>query len=159
MCNLSFSQLDASRFEELEEVNAELQLKELLWTSTRDWDAMYNDWLETPFDYVDPDEFNVQVSLRHFKLHCDVVLIQTTLKIHHHHFSFDLGSSRQRSWQDFVRPLTSPRLTISSDHTHSLSPVQSFFLCHCIDHTDLELMRSSVRKHSTTRVIRICFSI
>ena len=63
MCNLSFSQLDASRFEELEEVNAELQLKELLWTSTRDWDAMYNDWLETPFDYVDPDEFNVQVSL------------------------------------------------------------------------------------------------
>jgi len=59
-----YLQLEVSRFEELEEVNAELQLKELLWTSMRNWDATQNDWLATPFDYVDPEQFNVQVRLR-----------------------------------------------------------------------------------------------
>ena len=55
------SQLEATRFEELEEVHAELQLKELLWESITSWDAMYAGWLKTPFDDLKPDDLNQQV--------------------------------------------------------------------------------------------------
>ena len=50
-----------TKFDELEEVHSELKLKELLWYSLDDWDALYNKWVATKFDEIDIDEMTTQV--------------------------------------------------------------------------------------------------
>jgi len=50
-----------TKFDELEEVHAELRLKELLWNSLEDWDRLYDDWLGVPFESLDPEAMNAQV--------------------------------------------------------------------------------------------------
>ena len=35
-----------TKYEELEEVDSELKLKQLLWDSIDDWDSMINEWME-----------------------------------------------------------------------------------------------------------------
>ena len=50
-----------TKFDELEEVHAELRLKELLWSSLEDWDKLYEDWLAVPFENLDPENMNAQV--------------------------------------------------------------------------------------------------
>ena len=50
-----------TKFDELEEVHSELKLKELLWYSLDDWDALYNEWVATKFDEIDIEEMTTQV--------------------------------------------------------------------------------------------------
>ena len=38
-----------AKFEELEEVHAELKLKQSLWNSLADWDVANNEWLEVRY--------------------------------------------------------------------------------------------------------------
>lgn len=38
-----------AKFEELEEVHAELKLKQSLWNSLADWDVVNNEWLEVRY--------------------------------------------------------------------------------------------------------------
>ena len=39
-------QVEVTKYEELEEVHAELKLKQLLWNSIENWDEMVNEWME-----------------------------------------------------------------------------------------------------------------
>ena len=41
-----FFQVEVTKYEELEEVHAELKLKQLLWDSIEDWDKTTNEWME-----------------------------------------------------------------------------------------------------------------
>lgn len=41
-----FVQVETTKYEELEEVDSELKLKQLLWDSIDDWDNMINEWME-----------------------------------------------------------------------------------------------------------------
>lgn len=50
-----------AKFDDLEEVHAELKLKELLWRSLDEWDDVYQQWLEKDFDSIDPEDLNQQV--------------------------------------------------------------------------------------------------
>ena len=50
-----------TKFDELEEIHAELKLKELLWNSLEEWDHLYADWLGVPFETLDPEAMNAQV--------------------------------------------------------------------------------------------------
>ena len=43
-------------------MHAELQLKELLWTSLTEWDRMQEQWLIAPFNTIDPEDLNAEVS-------------------------------------------------------------------------------------------------
>lgn len=38
-----------AKFEELEEVHAELKLKQSLWNSLAEWDVVNNEWLEVRY--------------------------------------------------------------------------------------------------------------
>ena len=35
-----------TKYEELEEIHAELKLKQFLWDSLDEWDKLVNDWME-----------------------------------------------------------------------------------------------------------------
>ena len=59
--SLFLFKLEVTKFDELEEVHSELKLKELLWYSLDDWDALYNKWVATKFDEIDIDEMTTQV--------------------------------------------------------------------------------------------------
>uniref|UniRef100_A0A8C4FET8 Dynein axonemal heavy chain 6 n=1 Tax=Catagonus wagneri TaxID=51154 RepID=A0A8C4FET8_9CETA len=54
--------VEVSRFEALEEVSAELKLKQLLWDSLSEWDQLQQEWLKSKFDCLDPESLNSQVS-------------------------------------------------------------------------------------------------
>ncbi|VCW69734.1 unnamed protein product [Gulo gulo] len=54
--------VEVSKFESLEEVSAELKLKQLLWDSLSEWDKLQQEWLKSKFDYLDPEFLNSQVS-------------------------------------------------------------------------------------------------
>ena len=54
-------QVEVTKYEELEEVHAELKLKELLWSSLTEWDEILAEWQELPFNTLDPEEMNAQV--------------------------------------------------------------------------------------------------
>ncbi len=41
-----------TRYEELEEVHAELKLKQLLWDSIDEWDNMVTEWKEVTFKHL-----------------------------------------------------------------------------------------------------------
>lgn len=42
-------QVEVAKFEELEEVHAELKLKQSLWNSLVDWDVVNDEWLEVRY--------------------------------------------------------------------------------------------------------------
>ncbi|XP_015279206.1 PREDICTED: dynein heavy chain 6, axonemal [Gekko japonicus] len=54
--------VDIARFDALEEVCAELKLKQLLWDSLSEWAILDEDWMESKFDSLDPESLNSQVS-------------------------------------------------------------------------------------------------
>nr|XP_004029568.4 dynein axonemal heavy chain 6 [Gorilla gorilla gorilla]XP_055234907.1 dynein axonemal heavy chain 6 [Gorilla gorilla gorilla] len=54
--------VEVSKFEALEEVSAELKLKQLLWDSFSEWDKLQQEWLKSKFDCLDPEVLNSQVS-------------------------------------------------------------------------------------------------
>ncbi|XP_004437259.1 PREDICTED: dynein heavy chain 6, axonemal [Ceratotherium simum simum] len=54
--------VEVSKFEALEEVSAELKLKQLLWDSLSEWDQLQQEWLKSKFDCLDPEVLNSQVS-------------------------------------------------------------------------------------------------
>ncbi|XP_008252409.2 dynein axonemal heavy chain 6 [Oryctolagus cuniculus] len=54
--------VEVSKFDALEEVSAELKLKQLLWDSFSEWDKLQQDWLKSRFDCLDPEMLNSQVS-------------------------------------------------------------------------------------------------
>ncbi|XP_064233927.1 dynein axonemal heavy chain 6 isoform X4 [Aotus nancymaae] len=56
------AQVEVSKFEALEEVSAELELKQLLWDSFSEWDELQQEWLKSKFDCLDPEVLNGQVS-------------------------------------------------------------------------------------------------
>uniref|UniRef100_A0A8C5NZ98 Dynein, axonemal, heavy chain 6 n=1 Tax=Jaculus jaculus TaxID=51337 RepID=A0A8C5NZ98_JACJA len=54
--------VEVSKFDALEEVSAELKLKQLLWDSLSEWDKLQQEWLKSKFDCLDPEVLNSQVS-------------------------------------------------------------------------------------------------
>ncbi|XP_032208513.1 dynein heavy chain 6, axonemal isoform X2 [Mustela erminea] len=54
--------VEVSKFEALEEVSAELKLKQLLWDSLSEWDKLQQEWVKSKFDCLDPEFLNSQVS-------------------------------------------------------------------------------------------------
>ncbi|XP_055452394.1 dynein axonemal heavy chain 6 [Psammomys obesus] len=54
--------VEVSKFDALEEVSAELKLKQLLWDSLYEWDKLQEEWLKSKFDCLDPEALNSQVS-------------------------------------------------------------------------------------------------
>ncbi|XP_044515237.1 dynein axonemal heavy chain 6 [Gracilinanus agilis] len=54
--------VEVSKFETLEEVSAELKLKQLLWDSLSEWDDLQDNWLTSKFEIMDPEALNSQVS-------------------------------------------------------------------------------------------------
>ncbi|XP_044299896.1 dynein axonemal heavy chain 6 isoform X2 [Varanus komodoensis] len=54
--------VEVTKFDALEEVCAELKLKQLLWDSLCEWSILEEDWMECKFDTLDPELLNTQVS-------------------------------------------------------------------------------------------------
>ncbi|XP_006900461.1 PREDICTED: dynein heavy chain 6, axonemal [Elephantulus edwardii] len=54
--------VEVSKFDALEEVSAELKLKQLLWDSISEWDDLQKEWLQSKFDTLDPEMLNSQVT-------------------------------------------------------------------------------------------------
>ncbi|KAM5227834.1 dynein axonemal heavy chain 6 [Ctenodactylus gundi] len=54
--------VEVSKFEALEEVSAELKLKQLLWDSLSDWEKLQEEWSNSKFDSLDTEMLNSQVS-------------------------------------------------------------------------------------------------
>ncbi|XP_005385504.1 PREDICTED: dynein heavy chain 6, axonemal [Chinchilla lanigera] len=54
--------VEVSKFDALEEVSAELKLKQLLWDSLSDWDKLQQDWSKSKFDCLDTEVLNTQVT-------------------------------------------------------------------------------------------------
>uniref|UniRef100_A0A8C8W0I7 Dynein, axonemal, heavy chain 6 n=1 Tax=Peromyscus maniculatus bairdii TaxID=230844 RepID=A0A8C8W0I7_PERMB len=54
--------VEVSKFDALEEVSAELRLKQLLWDSLSEWDKLQQEWLKSKFDCLDPEALNGQVT-------------------------------------------------------------------------------------------------
>ena len=48
--------VEVTKYDELEEIYAELRLKQLLWDSIKDWDAMLEEWRDAKFDTIDPED-------------------------------------------------------------------------------------------------------
>lgn len=56
--SLLLPQVEQAKFEELEEVYAELKLKQLLWDAIDEWDSLFASWVEADFATLDPEELN-----------------------------------------------------------------------------------------------------
>ncbi|XP_051785909.1 dynein axonemal heavy chain 6 [Erpetoichthys calabaricus] len=54
--------VEVTKYEALEELNAELRLKQLLWNSLDEWDIMETEWMESRFDLLDPEQLTVKVT-------------------------------------------------------------------------------------------------
>ncbi|KAM6471116.1 dynein axonemal heavy chain 6 [Liasis olivaceus] len=54
--------VEVTKFDTLEEVCAELKLKQLLWDSLSEWSVLEEDWMESKFDSLDPELLNGQVA-------------------------------------------------------------------------------------------------
>ncbi|KAA0194622.1 Dynein heavy chain 6 axonemal [Fasciolopsis buskii] len=50
--------VEQPRFEELDNLVAEMKLKQLLWDSMEQWDALYEGWMTADFLKVDPEELS-----------------------------------------------------------------------------------------------------
>ncbi|XP_067839723.1 dynein axonemal heavy chain 6 [Heptranchias perlo] len=54
--------VEISKFDLLEEVHADLKLKQLLWNSLNDWDLRVDEWLQLKFETIDAEELNAEVA-------------------------------------------------------------------------------------------------
>ncbi|XP_056136504.1 dynein axonemal heavy chain 6 [Lampris incognitus] len=54
--------VEVTKFEALEELNAEVRLKQLLWDSLEDWDSIHNVWMQSTFKRLDPEQLSSQVN-------------------------------------------------------------------------------------------------
>ncbi|XP_069834127.1 dynein axonemal heavy chain 6 [Dendropsophus ebraccatus] len=50
--------VEVTKFDELEEVSAELKLKQLLWDSMTEWDVLQAEWMQSKFEILDPEQLN-----------------------------------------------------------------------------------------------------
>eukprot|EP00112_Aurelia_sp_Birch-Aquarium-sp1_P026161 Seg91.5 transcript_id=Seg91.5/GoldUCD/mRNA.D3Y31 product="Dynein heavy chain 6 axonemal" protein_id=Seg91.5/GoldUCD/D3Y31 len=53
--------VEVAKFEELEEVDAEIRLKQLLWDSLSKWDEALAEWMEALFNELSPETLNAEV--------------------------------------------------------------------------------------------------
>ncbi|XP_075463117.1 dynein axonemal heavy chain 6 isoform X2 [Ascaphus truei] len=53
--------VEVTKFDALEEVSAEIKLKQLLWDSVSEWDVLQAEWMESKFETLDPEQLNSQV--------------------------------------------------------------------------------------------------
>ncbi|XP_030047949.1 dynein axonemal heavy chain 6 [Microcaecilia unicolor] len=53
--------VEVTKFEALEEVSAELKLKQLLWDSYSEWELLLEEWLKSKFDTLDTEQLSSQV--------------------------------------------------------------------------------------------------
>ncbi|XP_028810647.1 dynein heavy chain 6, axonemal isoform X2 [Denticeps clupeoides] len=54
--------VDVTKYEELEQLAAEVKLKQLLWQALEEWEGLQSGWMETKFDALDPESLNIQVT-------------------------------------------------------------------------------------------------
>nr|XP_015200901.1 PREDICTED: dynein heavy chain 6, axonemal [Lepisosteus oculatus] len=54
--------VEVTKYDALEELSAELKLKQLLWDSLEEWDALQDGWLACKFDALDPEQLSSQVT-------------------------------------------------------------------------------------------------
>ena len=50
------SQVDVTRFDELEETHAEVRMKQQLWESLKSWDVVTGEWFEKKFEELNPED-------------------------------------------------------------------------------------------------------
>ena len=58
--------IEITKYEELEQVHAELRLKELLWRSLDEWDNLLVEWYAQDFNSIDPEEMTAVVTKARF---------------------------------------------------------------------------------------------
>nr|XP_055061459.1 dynein axonemal heavy chain 6 isoform X1 [Misgurnus anguillicaudatus] len=54
--------VEVTKYEALEELSAEVKLKQLLWDSLEEWDNLENSWEQSKFDELDPELLSRQVN-------------------------------------------------------------------------------------------------
>ncbi|XP_072373357.1 dynein axonemal heavy chain 6 [Scyliorhinus torazame] len=54
--------VEISKFDLLEEVHADVKLKQLLWNSLNDWDVRVDEWLQLKFETIDAEELTGEVA-------------------------------------------------------------------------------------------------
>ncbi|XP_016084420.1 dynein heavy chain 6, axonemal [Sinocyclocheilus grahami] len=54
--------VEVTKYEALEELTAEVKLKQLLWDSLEEWENLENSWLQNKFDELDPELLSRQVN-------------------------------------------------------------------------------------------------
>ncbi|KAJ8000572.1 hypothetical protein DPEC_G00181780 [Dallia pectoralis] len=54
--------VEVTKYEALEELSAEVKLKQLLWDSVEDWEGLLAGWMECNFDELDPEVLSAQVN-------------------------------------------------------------------------------------------------
>ena len=54
--------IEVTKYEELEQVHAELRLKELLWKSMDEWEVLLKEWYSLDFKTIDPDDMGNTVT-------------------------------------------------------------------------------------------------
>ncbi|KAM6971776.1 dynein axonemal heavy chain 6 [Aplochiton taeniatus] len=54
--------VEVTKYEALEELSAEVKLKQLLWDSLEDWDVLQAGWMQCKFEELEPDQLNAQVN-------------------------------------------------------------------------------------------------
>ncbi|KAE8631104.1 hypothetical protein XENTR_v10001083 [Xenopus tropicalis] len=50
--------VEVTKYEALEEVCAEVKLKQLLWDSLAEWDVLQDEWMQSNFEALDPEQVN-----------------------------------------------------------------------------------------------------
>ncbi|XP_063314781.1 dynein axonemal heavy chain 6 [Pelobates fuscus] len=50
--------VEVTKFDALEEISAEVKLKQLLWDSISEWDVLQDEWLKCKFEALDPEQLN-----------------------------------------------------------------------------------------------------
>ncbi|KAG7458844.1 hypothetical protein MATL_G00224900 [Megalops atlanticus] len=54
--------VEVTRYDDLEELSAEMKLKQLLWDSLEEWDVLQATWMESKFEDLDPEDLSAQVT-------------------------------------------------------------------------------------------------
>ncbi|XP_056619544.1 dynein axonemal heavy chain 6 [Triplophysa dalaica] len=54
--------VEVTKYEALEELSAEVKLKQLLWDSLEEWESLENSWKQNKFDELDPELLSRQVN-------------------------------------------------------------------------------------------------
>ncbi|XP_030643583.1 dynein heavy chain 6, axonemal [Chanos chanos] len=53
--------VEVTKYEALEELSAEVKLKQLLWDSLEEWESLQASWMQSKFDELDPEALSAQV--------------------------------------------------------------------------------------------------